>query len=242
MPETPSDKLLIDFMKGFYGYGNPAGPFWFVGMEEGGGDTREEICRRLEIWDELGRPATADVSEFHHRLGMDRFFRDPVRMQPTWKRLICLLQSLKGEPYDRTSVQAYQKACFGRQDGETCSLELLPLPSPNANIWNYPTWFSIPELSSREAYRKTKRYSRAEAIRGMVERCQPEYVVCYGLVYQKWYEIIAGKPFHLQDSGEWGLAENQGIFFALVKHPTARGVSDSYFGEIGRRLAHHADI
>jgi hypothetical protein len=33
------DQLLERFMCTFYGYGNYRGAYWFVGMEEGGGDS-----------------------------------------------------------------------------------------------------------------------------------------------------------------------------------------------------------
>ncbi len=33
-----NDQLLQNFMQRFYGYGTYAGDYWFVGMEEGGGN------------------------------------------------------------------------------------------------------------------------------------------------------------------------------------------------------------
>ncbi len=37
------DALLEAYMDGFYGYGNLAGPYWFIGMEEGGGDSLDRF-------------------------------------------------------------------------------------------------------------------------------------------------------------------------------------------------------
>jgi hypothetical protein len=55
MSNPLDESLLQEFMSNFYGYGNYAAPYWFIGMEEGGGDTIEEITRRLTVWDQRGR-------------------------------------------------------------------------------------------------------------------------------------------------------------------------------------------
>ena len=38
MAEQFDDLLLDEFAHNFYGYGNYGGQFWFIGMEEGGGE------------------------------------------------------------------------------------------------------------------------------------------------------------------------------------------------------------
>jgi hypothetical protein len=40
---TFNDGLLKDFAHKFYGYGSWRAPIWFIGMEEGGGKTFQEI-------------------------------------------------------------------------------------------------------------------------------------------------------------------------------------------------------
>jgi hypothetical protein len=47
MPQSSNDQLLSHFMQTFYGYGNYQGDYWFIGMEEGGGDTWAEVQQRL---------------------------------------------------------------------------------------------------------------------------------------------------------------------------------------------------
>jgi hypothetical protein len=41
-------ELLQDFICGFYGYGNLGAKYWFIGLEEGGGTSIDEIQHRLE--------------------------------------------------------------------------------------------------------------------------------------------------------------------------------------------------
>ena len=36
-------KLLESYMTGFYGYGNESALYWFIGLEEGGGNSLDEI-------------------------------------------------------------------------------------------------------------------------------------------------------------------------------------------------------
>jgi hypothetical protein len=63
---TLDDTLLEAFMTGFYGYGTWAAKYWFVGLEEGGGQTCDEIARRIETWKKRKRPEIDDIREFHH--------------------------------------------------------------------------------------------------------------------------------------------------------------------------------
>lgn len=57
------DELLLAYMDGFYGYGNYQAPYWFVGMEEGGGDSSADVSSRLKIWNERGRQELEDLHE-----------------------------------------------------------------------------------------------------------------------------------------------------------------------------------
>jgi hypothetical protein len=42
-------ELLEEFITNFYGYGKLKSDYWFVGMEEGGGENIDEIIARLNI-------------------------------------------------------------------------------------------------------------------------------------------------------------------------------------------------
>ena len=42
-----NDKTLESYIHNFYGYGNPRAPYWFIGMEEGGGEDIQNIERRV---------------------------------------------------------------------------------------------------------------------------------------------------------------------------------------------------
>ena len=60
--------MLERFIYKFYGSGNFAGNYWFIGMEEGGGDKLEEVLNRLNVWKDLGEQELVDTADFHLRL------------------------------------------------------------------------------------------------------------------------------------------------------------------------------
>jgi hypothetical protein len=60
-----SEDLLSDYMDSFLGYGNIQGPYWFVGMEEGGGKTCAEIAQRITQWENRGKQPLEDLFEYH---------------------------------------------------------------------------------------------------------------------------------------------------------------------------------
>lgn len=66
------DEILEAFISGFYGYGNYGARLWFIGMEEGGGGSREQIARRLDAWDKRGRNELEDVVDYHRVLSRGR--------------------------------------------------------------------------------------------------------------------------------------------------------------------------
>jgi len=52
-----NDNILENFINTFYGSGNYKGDYWFVGMEECGGNYLERVLKRLENWEKLDRRA-----------------------------------------------------------------------------------------------------------------------------------------------------------------------------------------
>jgi hypothetical protein len=57
------DALIQASCDGFFGYGSATAPVWFVGKEEGGGGSFDEIRKRLAVWDRRGRLLLEHVSE-----------------------------------------------------------------------------------------------------------------------------------------------------------------------------------
>ena len=127
------DQLLAEFADSFFGYGDYRGRVWFVGMEEGGGDSFEELNRRFDVWRERGKQELEDLPAYSRLVGVGRWFEDRPKLQSTWSKLIRLYLSAYETPSGTDAVREFQRARLGRQDGDIALLELLPLPSPSTS-------------------------------------------------------------------------------------------------------------
>jgi hypothetical protein len=224
--------LLREFINTFVGYGDFASDHWFIGMEEGGGGSLDEVSRRLAVWESHGKPVLEDVSRFHEELGMPEYFHEPVKLQRTWAQLCRVFLSSQELPDDVGAVRQFQKGHLGRENDSTRILELLPLPSPGTNRWFYPQWSTKDFLQTREDYMKKMIPLRIGKLRERIRIHKPTFVVCYGVGYSDYWGEIAGVPFQKNPSGfSWG--ENGKTLFVIMTHPVAQGVTNQYFRDIG---------
>ncbi len=234
------NELLSDYMKGFWGYGTINADYWFVGMEEGGGDDFEEINSRLLQWDKRGRNAIEDIYDYHMDINIHKWFKNKAPLQPTWNRLIRVLLAYKGITPEREMVRSYQIEQLGRSNGEVCLLELLPLPSPTTSHWLYDKHSNIPFLSSREAYKQKIGADRVKQITLLIKKHKPKFVMFYGIGYlDDWWTKIAQTKLNPKilhnKKAYFGKLDNTAI--VASQHPVATGVSLDYFHQIGSNLS-----
>ncbi|WP_414755752.1 hypothetical protein [Anabaena sp. CCY 9910] len=129
------DALLEKRIDIFYGYGNYQGKYWFIGMEEAGRGFKD-VNHRINIWAKREEKEIDDVAEYHIDMGWPEGFQAGAPIQPTWKGLIRTVLTAKGqEILSKEDIRQYQIEELGREQKETCLLELLPLPSPSINDW-----------------------------------------------------------------------------------------------------------
>lgn len=244
------DKLLEEFIAKFFGYGNFDGDYWFVGLEQGGGNSFTEIEKRLNVWENHGKPVLEDAADYHRAIGLGHFF-DPKKpkRQPTWSGLIRMLFGFQGKKH--TSIKAsdvnlYQRDSFLQRNSQSCSIELLPLPSPSMNDWLYSNHSDLPYLRNRALYRQRFAKKRADKMREYITAYGPKLVIFYGLhpEYVEWWKYIADKDFTTQQvtpkfSAEF--ARNDHTVFAISRHPTAFGTTNEYLHELGMAIAKFAN-
>ena len=233
------DQLLEDFTLAFYGYGTYRAPLWFVGMEEGGGASLEELRQRLAAWDRRGRRDLEDVADYHRSIDIDRHWREPVPLQRTWSKLIRVLLSFQGLAPTTQDVKAFQRDHLGREHSDTCLIELLPLPSPSTAQWRYSTFSTLPHLSNRQAYVGHLGHGRAEHIRARIAEHRPSAVVFYGLRYRQWWERIAGTDLLPGEFDGLRLGHQGVTTYLAMQHPVARGATTAYFDRVGQLLDAH---
>lgn len=226
--------LIVPFMNSFYGYGNYQGYYWFIGMEEGGGNDCNEIDKSLCAWGKLGQPELADLYQFHHLISIIHFFQPPVKLQKTWAKLIRILLCIQGKSPSIQDIRDYQSAYLGRSDAETCLLELLPLPSPSINHWIYSDCFDLPELSDRKKYECHYIPQRKAHFQQQISQYKPKLVIFYGTKYLHYWQCIVNIPLIYCSSLGIHVGCNDHTVFIVIKHPVARGVPNTYFDQVGQ--------
>ena len=233
MTQFFDDRLLAAFMGNFYGYGNYQGPYWFIGMEEGGGDSFAEVSKRLAIWDQRGRGELEDVVDYHLALGIDYPFVDHPKLQPTWAKLIRVLLSMEGQPPTKDEVRRFQQSSWARSSGNVCLMELLPLPSPSTSHWLYGQHSKLPALADRASYREHWSPLRVQALRQRIAAYKPRVVVFYGFSYSEYWRAIAGGELQPALAGDLLVRRDAEQLYGVMKHPAATGVTSEYFHEAG---------
>ncbi len=229
-----NDDLLEHLIHNFYGSGNYSGDYWFVGMEEGGGNDLEHLNKRFNAWQALGEQELVDIYDFHMKIDYPHYFKDPVKLQRTWMQQARIILASKGKATNVEDIRAYQREIIGRKNSETCLLELLPLPSPSTRVWHYDEWSNLPYLNNRETYRKYCIQWRCKHIRSRINYNHPKLVVFLGKSFYKNWQQVAGNNVIFQDKGEFLLGASMNTIFIICKHPAARGVTNTYFEKIGK--------
>ncbi len=235
-----NDEILEKRIETFYGYGNYEGKYWFIGMEEAGGEDLENINLRVNTWEERGKKEIDDVAEYHEPMGWW-----DGKIQNTWKGLIRITLSANGQDnIDVDDVRKYQLYELGRKDKETCLLELLPLPSPSIDNWIYAKHSQLPFLSDRETYRNYCIENRINHISQRIKEHKPKAVVFYGMKYEDSWRKIANVEFtkievaKTEDSKKhyFFIGKNNQTVFVMAKHSVAFGVTSDYFHYIGKSI------
>lgn len=228
--------LLSAFINTFYGYGTWNAPYWFIGMEEGGGNEAEQIATRLNVWNHRGQRELEDLHDYHEATGITRHSGASAKLQSTWSKLVRIILAANGQSAETEAVRRYQGTRLGRSDGESALIELLPLPSPSTLHWLYAKT-GIDILRDRDTYRAALIPERASRIRERIAEHRPESVVFYSTAYREAWQSIAGVTFTLETNGRFEAGEANGTQFFLVKHPVARGVRNTDFEAIGKMIA-----
>jgi hypothetical protein len=219
-----------------------------VGIEEAGARQEQEMEQRLGTWVSRGSKDLEDAPSFFPASGNDAWHGERAVLQPTWEQLIRMLLVAWGDPDWGDAVLGYQRQRLGAADGETCLVELLPLPSPSTQVWNYGQWSRLPWLSHRAGYMAAIRNRRVDALRQRVGAYKPKALVFYGTtlaggvsVLPSW-SYIAGGRFEQAVAGSRTFLERhdgQTAFF-VSKHPADPGIRsfrNDYFRGIGKVLS-----
>lgn len=247
--------LLYNYMHNFFGYGNLKGKFWFVGMEEGGGEKIEEIESKLNKWAASNSGTLLDLYEFHKDIinnknqKLDIYFKnEKSKYQRTWGGLIKVILAYKGKSILAKNAKPYQSQKLGRINSENCITEVFPLPSPSTNKFNYNEWTDIPYLKNREAYKNELKEPRTKKLSELIHNNKPKFVIFYSTnqEYQSYWSSISEVDFfsvrkiYFAEKSEKKLfikmEKKNDITYVIMHHPTYPGVTNNYLKWVGEKL------
>jgi hypothetical protein len=233
-----SDVIIEKFITTFFGYGNLDSDYWYIGMEEGGGNSFQEINQRMLKWKSMGSAVTIDLKKYHLAIGIDKFFTEKPKLQKTWSRLIRIHLRLNQAPCTTEAIRSYQRKFLGREAGDNCLLELMPLPSPGINQWKYNRLSQLPYLRSRKDYWDHVLPKRISKLREIIKRNRPKVVIFYGCnsKYLKAWSEIASLRFQDSPIKQLSICKNNQTLFAVCPHPVATGLTNDYYDSIGHYL------
>jgi hypothetical protein len=189
------DGLLASYCENFFGYGNFASRFWFVGKQEGGGGDITDAKRRLDAWSKLGRPTLADCARFHAEIG---WVEINTKVQPTWGAFIRIVHELtSNRPVQSVhpgEVLRYQRENLGRLHGDNCVIDLLPLATPRVSSehWNWNRWSNLPWLSNATTFQRWIIPIRIARIRTKLQKLDTVRVIFFGTQrpFPYWWQQI----------------------------------------------------
>jgi hypothetical protein len=219
----------------FFGYGRLKADYWFIGLEEGGGEDVDELCRRLNAWKKMRMKRVVDRVKFHKLIDSKFGQRKPQRIQATWGKAIRLFLATKQESaVTRNRVRKFQYEEFGRSHGDTLMLDLMPLPNRNLGKLKYGPIDGMPELQHRKDYEDIWRSHRTSELKRLVANYNPKCVVFLSQARKQaniWHEI-AGTDVDMVNST---ISRHRDTSFVVVPHP--RHGTNALFEEVGQRLS-----
>lgn len=193
------EDALKHWIENFYGYGSWEARLWFIGHEEGGGDTPQEVGDKLDYFYRVHPPGNTaplcDIRELYKATSFtingprtdlfttlyDYRFDAHAVQHGEWKNLIAFTYGYKNEPLP--DLLAHQKKEFTLASKKReALLRLFPLPAHN-HAWYY-SWLDLQHLDflkTRAAYQEHVYTSRMQTILTNINTYKPEVVVMYGM-------------------------------------------------------------
>lgn len=219
-------------MEVFYGYGNLSSPHWFIGIEEGGSGTLEDLSKRINIW-KNSRETCLCVNDFHKKIDQEEYFEGKIKHQLVWSMIIKVLKAINDELISPETIKEFQKEHLGRKDSNHAMLELRPLSCKSMNKWEYSK-LDCPILATKKNYLEYIGGKRVDGLRSLLMLHRPRNVFFYSRSIDnvvQWLEISKAE-FQEREGFLFGQKDQTNFF--IIDHPNKRGVKTEYFLNVGK--------
>ena len=177
----------VDRILGFVGYGNPAAPLWFIGLEEGlGGMNDADVAANLVARGRFSE--TMDLVQSHMTLvegGRPYNLSLRYKFTPVWLWMARFARAIEGAPdwEDLDLAKEYVRARLGRSDGGTFLTYASPIPEKRLHTRQ---WTEL--LNRSGAGMQGLIAQRAARVRAMIEQHRPSIVICHGTTATRDYQ------------------------------------------------------
>lgn len=206
-------------------------------MEENGCADASEAERRLMAWGNLGAKALLDLATFHKVAGIKLpHMTTPSNWRkacPAWKRQIHVLLAAQGLPCDDQHIVECL-ANWGAENGDTCLINLKPLPCPKWRSWLWPQWCNVEE--SKQDFLQRIQTGRCHRITEMIRMSPaPRCVVFYSTntQFRSCWQQISGCNFDMVvESGIFGKRVADTVFVAIPQR-RKQGIPYALMTKIG---------
>ena len=210
---------------GFLGYGNPAGPIWFVGIEEGLGGQTEADSEQNWLARGTFEPIM-DLYDAHMRLCANGNKIDITTMKRLpqawlWMARIALAHNGFSEWENQSAVTNYVCSKLGRKSEGTFLTELSPVPRASGNDQR---WKKAVDLNDRKVVDLIE--GRRRTLQKLLSEHRPDLIVSYGTGTHR-------LPQH-QDFfglGGWKVKSVKGVDRRFYISGDGRGLVLPFFGQ-----------
>jgi hypothetical protein len=219
------EKNLNHWIENFYGYGSWQAKFWFIGFEESGGNTPEEVAEKFNYFAKAHPTASGgtlcDIRELYQQVTVteddrkgdlftNRFeyrFGPQAIQHGVWKNLIAFVHGYENKKLPDLLAYQRQKLALPAAQREAL-ISLYPLPSPHNHAWYY-SWLDMPQvpfLKSRARYLEHLYEKRIQCILRNINLHKPEVALLFGM------------------EGINALKQSIGTFFPEIKFTQVKGI------------------
>jgi hypothetical protein len=231
---------LEQYIEKFYGYGNWKSPIWFVGIEEGGGNSEEEIKKRINSWFKF-QTDLIDIKQHHINIGLPEYFIKG-NLQPFWKKLIRIKLSIENKRCNNEIIRDVQKNNWGQLDSDNAIIELFPLPSPGENKWFYHKWANLNYLNNRYDYYQKVSGFRIDYIKSKIQQHKPRIVfLCASNSMMYYWNKLVGLDFKQNservkiNKNYIRILKNNNTCFVQTPHPAAL-IPNNFWDQVGQEI------
>ena len=235
-------ELILDnlkqYIEHFYGYGNLNSSSWFIGLEEGGEGTVDDLLKRVSIWNSY-RTTTVCLKEFHEKLGIDSHFREAPKLQPYWAKIIKILLTIEGKDSTEENTRNYQREYLGRLNSNHALLELGAIPCKNIKNWGYSN-IEYEILASKEKYLNFVLNNRNKTLKSLIEKHKPKNIFFMGKSADYVAQWLNIHETEYQEIENFLFSQDAGTNFYICNHPNSHGITNDYFIKIGQHCKEHS--